>query len=895
MVDPRRLSSVLLGLFLVVSPALGHVEEAPPAARVAPQALGVDDLRAPLKAKPAPVLLPSLRYELAMDQVGRVELPPLDHEALFAEDAASAADQRVVRYGKRRDLVVPLSAGSWSHVPPNVFHWAVDITSPGALGLRLRLNMELPARSFLVVYSPDDPTRVHGPYGGAGPFKTGQVWTPTTFGDTVRVEFLMAGDVPPVDGQAPFLIDRLQHVYRDPFAEGFGLDDPEGPCHNDVTCYGAWANTAKAVGGTGFIANDALWCTGQLITTQNGDLTPYFLTANHCIGNNSTAQNVEVYWLYQSSVCNGAPPALASVPQSAVTTLLATQPGIGTSDHTLLMIEGALPGGLHWVGWNAGAISNGTDVTGVHHPDGAYKRISFGDKIPISNANLVQVGWFDGPTEPGSSGSGLFLTSNQQLIGTLSTGSSACGATGSGWPDQYGAFSKAYPSLSALLTGGSDDGFENNDSCGAAAPFSDGTSSNLVVKADDDDWYSLTVPAGNQLNVSLGFTHAYGDIDMKLFNACGGSQLAISESATNNEALSWTNTTGGALTVRLQVYLYSDTRNDYSLTVSGTTGGGGGPDCPGTGDCCADNGTPGCADGSCCQAVCACDPFCCDTEWDEFCAGNGFQGSGCGAAVLCASCSAVPNDDCANALVVGDGSFAFDTTGATTDGPAEPGLCTSFSDTQVGSDIWYRYVASCTGDATLSLCASSYDTKLAVYAGAACPSSSAAIACNDDACGGGQNLQSRIVFPVVAGNSYLIRVGGYNGATGAGTLAISCEGGGGGCQPDLGFGGPGSATLTVCGDTSSGGTATFSLTGAPPNVSCWLVYSLNDTGVAFGGGTLVPFPTYFTIPFNTNGAGAVSFDINGGGGPLTLNCQFAIKASQSQWWLSNAVALGLEP
>jgi hypothetical protein len=58
-------------------------------------------------------------------------------------------------------------------------------------------------------------------------------------------------------------------------------------------------------------------------------------------------------------------------------------------------------------------------------------------------------------------------------------------------------------------------------------------------------------------------------------------------------------------------------------------------DCPGTGDCCQANGTPGCEDVACCELVCACDPFCCDTEWDEACATDGVGGGGCGAEVLC--------------------------------------------------------------------------------------------------------------------------------------------------------------------------------------------------------------------------------------------------------------------
>lgn len=59
--------------------------------------------------------------------------------------------------------------------------------------------------------------------------------------------------------------------------------------------------------------------------------------------------------------------------------------------------------------------------------------------------------------------------------------------------------------------------------------------------------------------------------------------------------------------------------------------------CPGTGDCCSDlgTGTPGCTDDTCCRTIAACDAFCVEVEWDTDCAGNGFGGTGCGAAVLC--------------------------------------------------------------------------------------------------------------------------------------------------------------------------------------------------------------------------------------------------------------------
>ena len=42
--------------------------------------------------------------------------------------------------------------------------------------------------------------------------------------------------------------------------------------------------------------------------------------------------------------------------------------------------------------------------------------------------------------------------------------------------------------------------------------------------------------------------------------------------------------------------------------------------CPGDGDCFVSNGTPGCDDEACCQAVCEMDVYCCLVEWDQTCA-----------------------------------------------------------------------------------------------------------------------------------------------------------------------------------------------------------------------------------------------------------------------------------
>jgi len=130
------------------------------------------------------------------------------------------------------------------------------------------------------------------------------------------------------------------------------------------------------------------------------------------------------------------------------------------------------------------------------------------------------------------------------------------------------------------------------------------------------------------------------------------------------------------------------------------------------------------------------------------------------------------NDACADAWAAGDGTAAYSTRQAWTDGPREPAACSFFGDDDVSADVWFCYTAPCTGELQVDTCSADYDTKIAVYNGCACSTVAGAIACNDDACGTG----SRLTIPVGAGAQYRIRVGGYALRRGLGTLALQCSG-----------------------------------------------------------------------------------------------------------------------
>ena len=160
-------------------------------------------------------------------------------------------------------------------------------------------------------------------------------------------------------------------------------------------------------------------------------------------------------------------------------------------------------------------------------------------------------------------------------------------------------------------------------------------------------------------------------------------------------------------------------------------------------------------------------------EGDEEC--DPPDGDTCDANCQITTGGTLANDDCANPTTVTDGTREFSNVDATTDGPD---ACAAFGFSQIDSDIWYCYTASCTDTVVVSLCGSLYDTKLAVYQGCECPAADDLwIGCSDDNCGPGQ--ESRLSFLSVQGQQYLLRVGGFLGngqEQGTGTLTIFCEG-----------------------------------------------------------------------------------------------------------------------
>ncbi len=134
------------------------------------------------------------------------------------------------------------------------------------------------------------------------------------------------------------------------------------------------------------------------------------------------------------------------------------------------------------------------------------------------------------------------------------------------------------------------------------------------------------------------------------------------------------------------------------------------------------------------------------------------------------------NDDCFAAVDVSEGVTPFTNIGAQTDGPALTSQCGTTGPANIFyNDVWFNYVASCSGPVTIDTCESDYDALLAVYDSFECPVSNAALqACDDDGCGQIAS-GSTVTISATAGQSYKLRIGGFNGASGGGVLNITCN------------------------------------------------------------------------------------------------------------------------
>lgn len=194
--------------------------------------------------------------------------------------------------------------------------------------------------------------------------------------------------------------------------------------------------------------------------------------------------------------------------------------------------------------------------------------------------------------------------------------------------------------------------------------------------------------------------------------------------------------------------------------------------------CCEANGGLGCDNDECEAAVCALDSSCCDTAWDDSCAGT--AASEC--ALLCDGLDLACAADCGSfdtSACYGLPECVDEDVGTTTGTPVATGDTTGEDSDFVQScgstdslDHVVYFTAPAADTYLISTDGSAFDTVLEVFD--QCEGS--ALVCDDDGDGpiscGGYNC-SEITIDLSAGQSILISVSGYNGGVGAWNLNIN--------------------------------------------------------------------------------------------------------------------------
>ena len=399
-----------------------------------------------------------------------------------------------------REVVQAKSSGDlagllkWTALPAGGNIAAMQFSSGGAQGLRIGLLVtQLAPEATLRFYAQgsNDTVEVSGKainellannLAAGDKSDDGRTfWGPYLKGETGVVEIELPKGVDPAT--TAIAVPSVSHFFFDPLDKQSLIGTNTGPgtnqakagaavCELDISCNTPLTAASNAVAQMEFVdKGNGYLCTGTLLNNTNNDRIPYFLSANHCISTQTVASTLSTYWFYKSSGCNNGilnPNYVSRIGgakllwnQSIVSGANGANP-VGT-DTSFMRLTQAPPSGAVYAGWSAIQQSpgNGLVYTAVHSPMGDLLKYSLGSinaygfiladgstfYSPLSNSfGLYRVLWNpnSGVTEPGSSGSALFLTAstNPQVVGQLFGGSSLCTAPTN--PDYYGRFDIAF-------------------------------------------------------------------------------------------------------------------------------------------------------------------------------------------------------------------------------------------------------------------------------------------------------------------------------------------------------------------------------------------------------------------------------------------------------------------
>jgi hypothetical protein len=405
------------------------------------------------------LLIPALPCQ-GIDPAGRVHpaaqplanvavltVPAIDRVAISQEDETRRLQGQPARYAIPQQVAAaPTTHGTWEVLDPTWSLWRLRVQSPGASHINLGFaRFHLPPNGRQMVYSSNYSDIVR-PFTEQDHTPTGDLWTPVVGTDEIVVEVYVPTTL---RAQVVLGLTQVGSGYR---FFGVGGDamgiDLSGACEVDVVCpIGApWVDEIPSV--AALSSSGSIFCSGFMVNNTANDGRNYVMTANHCGVTAGVASTLVCYWNYRNPTCGGGGATLSEFNTGA--TLRAS---FNLSDFTLVELFSA-PNpawGVTYAGWNRNTSPDATSATGIHHPSGDAKKISFeyqptvttsygGTTYPGDGTHIRLVDWDVGVTEPGSSGSPLF-DQNHHVIGQLHGGGSACGNNLSDW---YGKFARSW-------------------------------------------------------------------------------------------------------------------------------------------------------------------------------------------------------------------------------------------------------------------------------------------------------------------------------------------------------------------------------------------------------------------------------------------------------------------
>ena len=252
----------------------------------------------------------------------------------------------------------------------------------------------------------------------------------------------------------------------------------------------------------------SFFCTGQLLTTRRRIFTPYYLTANHCIGTAAEASLTEFFWLYPDRGLQRRPAAVAgSVPRSGGAALRRRPPGDAVApDYSLLMVEGALPDDLFWAGWTGARPCRRHGRRGDPPSGGRLQadqlRLQGRDAVCTGRGtNAARCCGSAGPTAPPSRAPRARASSATTPSSSSASSSSAPRPAADGDLRLLRRVHHHLPKVKNALSRARTTTRSRTTPAARRERLKAGTLSGRIVKIVDPDWYKISVPAGKTVTV----------------------------------------------------------------------------------------------------------------------------------------------------------------------------------------------------------------------------------------------------------------------------------------------------------------------------------------------------------------------------------------------------------